>query len=188
MHLSSSEGLPDNYRLFSASNAYYEDEKPEHGKEISDGAHRRLMANSSKKSAVIGELLKTLPFLAELAEKLADDELYQAAGDHPQDLAATPASFMALGPKSLDVAWPPLFEPQHVLCGHQAGYPGKVVALTRRGFASMVSVRHDAARFERAEAEGFALGGVSEHGPLAGATWSRTGLHLVTAAGKLLEC
>lgn len=188
-HFSNSDELPEDYRLFSASKAYYDDEEKgaeDHSDDHADDKHRRLATgNMTAKSAVLGELLKTLPMLTELADKMADEQ-YMAAGDR---LALAPPAFMAAaGPKNLDIAWPPLFEPHHLLCGHQAGYPGKVVALSRRGFASMVSVRHDAARFERVEAEGFALGGVSEHGPLAGAAWSRTGLHLVTAAGKVLEC
>jgi len=184
-HLSNSDEVPDDYRLFSAAKAYYSDDE-DTAKDHAHDKHRRLATgNMSAKAAVLGELLKTLPMLTELADKMVDEQ-YMAAGDRLA--VAPPPAFMAAGPKSLDIAWPPLFEPQHVLCGHQAGFPGKVVALSRRGFASLVSVRHDVGRFERAEAEGFALGGVSQHGPLAGAAWSRTGLHLVTAAGKLLEC
>jgi len=199
MHSSNSQGLPDDYRLFSASQAYYEDEVDHNGEDHSEGGHsetgeasnqhRRLKSdNKSARSAVLGELLKTLPLLEELAGKVSTQEMYVAAGDgapHAPTSATTPAGFMAVGPKSLDVAWPPLFEPKHVLCGYQAGVPGKVLALTRRGFGALVPVDQSE---EKSEAQPFSLDGIGEMGPLAGATWTRRGLQLVTTAGKFLHC
>merc|ERR1711920_477187 len=85
----------------------------------------------------------------------------------------------------MNVAWPPLFEPKHLLCGYQADAPGKVVALSRRGFGALVRVIPGHAQ---TESESFALDGVAEMGPIAGASWGLSGLQLVTSGGKLLHC
>merc|ERR1719229_544085 len=87
--------------------------------------------------------------------------------------------------KPHNVAWPPMFEPQHLLCGPPDAGDAPVVALTRRGFGAITSVRGSA---HAAAASPFALDGVGEFGPLAGASWSKQGLELVTKAGKLLLC
>jgi len=188
MHGSSSASLPDDYRLFSASQAYYDDaekheEAPATGHGDKHGSHRRLASdNKTGGAAVLGALLKTLPLLEELAGRVSNPEMYLAAGD---ESSASSAGFMVPGPKSLDVAWPPLFEPKHLLCGYQAGLSGKVVALTRRGFGALVSVSHTG---ERSAADVFSLEGVGDLGPVAGATWTRHGLQLVTTTGKLVQC
>lgn len=192
MHSSVSSSLPGDYRLFSASTAFYEDDEA-HGTGDDDashgaehGTHRRLTsANRTAKAAVLSELLKTLPLLEELAGRVSDEGVYLASGDRRPELPLPAAGFMSVSQKSLDVAWPPLFEPKHVLCGYQAGSPEKVVTLTRRGFGALVPVSSAGGR---SESQPFSLEGVGESGPLAGATWTRRGLQLVTSKGKLLHC
>lgn len=187
MHASNSAGLPTDYRLFSASEAYYEDaadSASSHKSSHDDGhggSHRRLSdTNKTAATQALRELVKALPVLEELADRVSNQEVYGA----PASLAA-PSGFMAAGPRSMDVTWPPLFEPKHILCGYQAGTPDQVVALTGRGFGAIVPVAHSGGS---SKAESFSLVGLDAMGPLAGASWSRHGLRLVTTAGKILHC
>jgi len=106
------------------------------------------------------------------------------ARDLPQ-AQTLPSSFMVAGPRSMDVAWPPLFEPKYILCGYQAGFPDQVVALTGRGFGAIVPVSHSGGS---SKAASFSLVGLDAMGPLAGASWSHHGLRLVTTAGNILHC
>merc|ERR1719330_1100646 len=186
MHSSASAGLPDDYRLFSASTAIYDDDTATEKHATADdahGSHRRLAsANKTSRDAVFGDLLKTLPLLEELADRVSNHEVYVAGGDGPAMLAQ-PAGFMTAGPKALSVEWPVLFEPKHVLSGHDAGRRGNLLTLTRRGFGAMIAIGSDDAR---SETESFSLEGMYE--PIAGARWGAHGLHLVSSGGRFMHC
>jgi len=201
IHLSSADVLPSDYRLFAASMARYDDDGSEaasaHG---DDGHHRRLKgANLSHESAAFEELLKLVPALGELIDKVQGEEGYLSAGDRrsAQEAATAAAlpvlqpSFMAPGIKVQGVAWPPLFEPRHLVCSPtSAGHPSTCIALTPRGFGALVRLGPQGigAPEPKLEAEPFALEGLGEWGPLAGGAWGAHGLQLLTAAGKILHC
>jgi hypothetical protein len=92
--------------------------------------------------------------------------------------------------KPQDVAWPAFFEPRHLLCGPPAAGENvpRVVALTPRGFGALATIGGTQQAEAVQRALPFALDGVGEFGPLAGASWSQHGLELVTQVGKLLIC
>mmetsp|Transcript_120813 Transcript_120813/g.385722 ORF Transcript_120813/g.385722 Transcript_120813/m.385722 type:complete len:868 (+) Transcript_120813:1-2604(+) len=149
------------------------------------GAHRRLAnTNKSQDSALLEELLKALPTLADLAD-MVKGESYHASGDKavlPVPQAAPQGSFMAAAPKVKRVSWPALFEPQHLLLSPTSS---RAIALTRRGFGALV---RDIEGEDEAVAEPFALEGLEEVAAFAGAAWTKRGLQLLTTAGKLVLC
>eukprot|EP00443_Scrippsiella_acuminata_P003430 CAMPEP_0115363976 /NCGR_PEP_ID=MMETSP0270-20121206/103517_1 /TAXON_ID=71861 /ORGANISM="Scrippsiella trochoidea, Strain CCMP3099" /LENGTH=299 /DNA_ID=CAMNT_0002786633 /DNA_START=70 /DNA_END=970 /DNA_ORIENTATION=- len=138
------DALPSDYRLFAASTARYTDDDTtdSHGDAhgAMDAHHRRLgKANLSQESAAFEELLKLVPALGELADKIQAGEAYRAGGDSlSQAISASPA---LPPPQAASVA-------EHEL-----------------------------------SAEPFALEGLGEWGPLAGAT-----LAAPDDDGKLLHC
>mmetsp|Transcript_120812 Transcript_120812/g.385712 ORF Transcript_120812/g.385712 Transcript_120812/m.385712 type:complete len:866 (+) Transcript_120812:1-2598(+) len=149
------------------------------------GAHRRLAkTNKSQDSVLLEELLKALPALVDLADKVKG-ESYHASGDKaalPEPQAAPQGGFMAAAPKVKRVSWPALFEPQHLLLSPTSS---RAIALTRRGFGALVP---DIEGENEEVAEPFALEGLEEVGAFAGAAWTKRGLQLLTAAGKLVLC
>jgi len=172
VHLST-DGLPSSYRLFAATKARYP--KPE-GDSHGD-YHRRLDENQSAQVAAYDELLKVLPILEELADKAHSVEA-PIVTDQPRDVRAR---FMERTPQAMNVAWPSLFEPHHVLCGSN-----KALALSRRGVGALVDAGDDLSM--ATEAERFSLLGATEFGPIVGGAWMGNGLQLVTASGKVLRC
>jgi len=140
-----------------------------------DNGARRLGATET----AIQDLMKALPKLSWLVDAL-EKQSNQTALWHvsPEPETEASASFMAPTAKTLNVIWPALFEPHHLLCKGST-----VVALTSRGFGALASLSD-----KQAQAMPFSLVGVSELGPLAGAAWTDAGLSLVTKAGVLLTC
>jgi len=170
----SSKNLPTDYRLFSAADARYDSESSEgHG----ESHHRRL----DGADAAVDDLLKTLPMIAEMVDAWQD---MQASMQAMPEAAAVPAAlnFMAPNPNVVDVEWPILFEPRHLLCGHHS--ESKVLALTRRGFGAMIDVS------ETNDAPAPQTFGLTNLGAsaLAGASWNPDGLDLVTTTGDFLTC
>mmetsp|Transcript_109723 Transcript_109723/g.283565 ORF Transcript_109723/g.283565 Transcript_109723/m.283565 type:complete len:918 (-) Transcript_109723:273-3026(-) len=200
IHLSSAGALPSDYRLFAASTARYTDDESTDSHSDAHGAtdahHRRLeKANLSQESAAFEELLKLVPALGELADKIQGGEAYHAAGDGlaqaPSASSALPApqsGFMAPASKVQSIVWPSLFEPRHLLCGPHTDSP--VIALTPRGVGALVNMGLQTANTAEQSftAEPFALEGLGQWGPLAGAARTQRGLQLLTTTGKLLHC
>lgn len=211
VHLSSSGGLPGDYRLFAASTAHYpgEEHEPssgehgehgeheEHGHDA-HGAHRRLGGHLggrsgghlSGRAAALQRLLELAPLLGELADEVGGNE--EPAAVNAMNVVSEPVApaggFLGAGPDVRRVEWPQLFEPQHLACGPAGGEAaGQVLALTGRGFGALVPARGPGAE-GATDAEPFALEGASHHGKIAGAAWTREGLELVTALGGLLRC
>mmetsp|Transcript_104705 Transcript_104705/g.335520 ORF Transcript_104705/g.335520 Transcript_104705/m.335520 type:complete len:753 (-) Transcript_104705:30-2288(-) len=147
------------------------------------GAHRRLA-----KDGAFEEFLKLMPRLGNLVDKAIaaspSKEPSAFAKESPQPVPHP--NFMANGPKVHSVTWPALFEPKHLLCAPKSIGQNKVVALSPRGVGAIVPVaeHHD----DQVQAEIFSLDGLNEAGKLAGAAWTRRGLHLVTSVGKMLQC
>jgi hypothetical protein len=214
IHFSSEaeEGVPEGYRLFNPPPA-----RPQiipgkvGGPSAFDTAHhRRLLETPSEKknsskwapsdaSEAMKDLLKVLPYMGQLTEALDIGQAAHAEVDVPHSLPheqpkpmmqkwqGVAPNFMMTKLKPQDIAWPAFFEPRHLLCGpapSAATGDAHVVALTRRGFGALAMV----GGAQQAEAKPFALDGVGEFGPLAGASWSKQGLELVTQAGTLLHC
>jgi len=193
IHLSSADGLPEGYRLFSASTARYDDDSSEVAHSSSASSHHRRLKEPSlsQESAAFEELLKLVPQLGELVDKVHAGETHLVAGgdSKPRTSVVLPEpqpSFMAPGLKAKNIAWPPLFEPRHLLCGPQSH--SSAMALTPRGFGALVRMGSDDAAEQDLKAEPFALQGLGEWGPLAGASWTQRGLQLITVAGQLLHC
>merc|ERR1719284_899543 len=111
------------------------------------------------------------------------------AMDTEADPAVVPANgFMAPSLRVLPVEWPSLFEPRHLACQTRAT-GAAIAALAPRGFGALLHLKNGSHDTEgRVKAEQFALAGISAFGPLVGASWGSTGLHLVTKAGHLLHC
>jgi len=207
----SNQGTLEGYRLFKGVAAKYLYSDPqtelshhlpvlshlaagasgEHAAADTHSGHRRLAESqnaSERVESALNDLLKTLPTLGWLAHALDERdsaaatgvEPIQAAGDRPQ---ASPG-FMAPAVSVVPATWPSFFEPQHLACSPVAQQP-HVVALTSRGFGAMLSLHKDS---ETQAARSFALDGISELGPLAGATWAEAGLWLIGKAGKIAHC
>mmetsp|Transcript_14913 Transcript_14913/g.38295 ORF Transcript_14913/g.38295 Transcript_14913/m.38295 type:complete len:919 (-) Transcript_14913:78-2834(-) len=185
IHLSSQSALPDDYRLFSASDAYY---KPgdqaaaaDHGAE--GGAHRRLAAmKRAGLEAAMGDLAKVMPEIGWLADAIEKGQHTQTLAAPVMESAVPSQGFMTQPAPIHHVEWPVLFEPKHLVCSPSSiGAGAKVAALTPRGFGALVQVGND-------EATPFALEGLGEWGPLAGAGWGHRGLQLVTKHGHLFYC
>jgi len=138
------------------------------------GGHRRLSKNLNSDEMALDSLLQALPELDWLAE--AAKKAQRPAVQKQQPSAAS--SFMAAVPKSVDVAWPTLFEPQHMSCSS-----GRVAVLTRRGLGALAHLSG-----QSSTAEQFTLEGLGEHGRLAGSSWAKSGLQLATSTGAILEC
>jgi len=164
---------------------------------------------------VFNNLFSTLPALDWLAQQyLKDDnkqEAWKAVEAIVQGTPALPATmaeevnfasettsvpvggFMSPSLRALPVEWPPLFEPRHLVCqGRSTG--AAIAALTSRGFGALLQVKNTSDSLEAGgaaktiAAEQFALSGITAMGPLVGASWGTSGLHLVTRAGRLLHC
>mmetsp|Transcript_764 Transcript_764/g.1842 ORF Transcript_764/g.1842 Transcript_764/m.1842 type:complete len:1050 (-) Transcript_764:240-3389(-) len=196
IHLSN-QPTPADYRLFNPMTANYMD-----GSEAATASHttvpHRLLSElneTEKMSMALADLVKELPSLGWLAGALQRTDMEEswppiaAVGDiassSPENPATQdPASFMAPAVAALNVAWPSFFEPRHILCSPHASSKA-VVALTKRGFGA-ISKLPDSPE-EEASMAPFALEGISV-GPLAGASWLKTGLQLVTKSGKVLHC
>eukprot|EP00747_Dinoflagellata_sp_TGD_P209854 gnl/TRDRNA2_/TRDRNA2_83232_c0_seq1.p1 gnl/TRDRNA2_/TRDRNA2_83232_c0~~gnl/TRDRNA2_/TRDRNA2_83232_c0_seq1.p1 ORF type:complete len:1094 (-),score=244.86 gnl/TRDRNA2_/TRDRNA2_83232_c0_seq1:60-3341(-) len=183
----SNEPLPADYRLDSGrfgigkeGALYY---TPEALKKAMEPHHRRLAAADT--SAAFGELLDALPMLNWLAA--AGEGMKPALPVGAEQITATaveaPPSpqpgFMAVTTRALPIVWPALFEPRHLSCGPT---PGSFLALSHRGFGATVHMNGD----DMVQAEPFALDGIL--GPLAGASWTKEGLLLVSSAGELVRC
>jgi len=173
------------------------------------GGHRRL---EEMEAGAFGKLFSTLPALNYLAEKyLKDDDrpswehtamatptgtyagmpttMPTSEEGHAETTSVPMGGFMTPTLRTLPVEWPPLFEPRHIACQTRAS--GAVVAaLTSRGFGALLHVKNssETANGQTMTAEQFALSGISALGALVGASWSKSGLHLVTKAGHLLHC
>lgn len=90
--------------------------------------------------------------------------------------------------RALPVEWPPLFEPRHLAC-QQRSTGAAIAALTARGFGALLHMKNSSGAANAVmAAEQFALAGIGAMGPLVGASWGTSGLHLVTKAGRLLHC
>jgi len=92
--------------------------------------------------------------------------------------------FLSAPVKILPVAWPAMFEPQHLICGAGPQKQEMVTALTARGLGYVIPFSNGAP----SEPRSIFLSGVGELGPVAGAAWTSQGLELVTKSGKLLVC
>jgi len=120
-----------------------------------------------------------------IAEML--DALQDMQGSMREDVpegAAVPTTlnFMAPNPNVVSVEWPVLFEPRHLLCGHDG--TSNALAITRRGFGAMI----DLSESDHALApESFGLTNLGSS-VLAGASWGADGLDLVTTRGEFLTC
>lgn len=202
----SDEPLPASYHLFSAAVASYDEESSEvpipnedeiamgpesliaagvtpspeidNGPEgEADGHERRLRSNG-----VVDDLLKALPKLEWLADQLKQKEeyaaLYEEFDETPETFVAP--SFMAPLPKTLNVAWPPAFEPQHLL---RRG--NRLLALSARGFGALSA---ELTEVDEVQTTPFALAGVGSYRSLIGAAWDSDGLHLIAKSGDLLFC
>merc|ERR1719487_547103 len=96
--------------------------------------------------------------------------------------------FMTTSLHTLPVEWPALFEPRHLACQTRATGMA-IVALTARGFGALVNIKNSTEVGEGPFiAQQFALEGISDLGPLVGASWNPSGLHLVTKRGRILHC
>ncbi|CAE8581405.1 unnamed protein product, partial [Polarella glacialis] len=137
--------------------------------------HRRLTGGEG----AIQDLMKTLPQLSWLAEALEKQVNATLQAPLAEMQIEGAQSFMAAAAKAARVAWPALISPQHLVCRGSA-----VVALTSRGFGAWAQL----GSIEQTKAAPFAIQGLGELGPLAGATWTEAGLHLVTKSGELLAC
>lgn len=103
------------------------------------------------------------------------------------ETTAVPANgFMGHSLRALPVEWPPLFEPRHLACQTRAT-GAAIAALTSRGFGALLHISNSSEE-KSMKAEQFSLAGISALGPLVGADWGSSGLHLVTKAGRLLHC
>jgi len=171
----------------------------------SHGSHRRL--SNAGDAHTFNDLFSQLPALDWLAQEYLKDEgmekpthpaeTAEIAGmptEMPEELPTVPTSsvpmggFMTPSLQTLPVDWPPLFEPRHLACQTRAS-GAAIAALTPRGFGALLHVKNSSDVSEgRLAAQQFALAGVSSRGPLVGASWGATGLHLVTKAGHLLHC
>ncbi|CAE8646853.1 unnamed protein product [Polarella glacialis] len=139
------------------------------------GAHRRLTGAEG----AVQDLMKTLPQLSWLADALEKRVNLSLQAPPLEVLSFEAPSFMAPAAKTAKVTWPAMFSPQHLLCKGST-----VAALTSRGFGAWAQLQGD----EPAKASPFAIEGVSDFGPLAGAAWTSAGLRLVTKSGELLAC
>jgi hypothetical protein len=171
------------------------------------GSHRRLTSGRHQGAEAFSDLLSALPALDWLAEKyLKDDDHSGMAVDTASDLSGMPTTmadmmdteadpatvpangFMAPSLRVLPVEWPFLFEPRHLACQTRAT-GAAVAALAPRGFGALLHLKNGTHDTEgKIKAEQFALAGISAFGPLVGASWGSSGLHLVTKAGHLLHC
>uniref|UniRef100_A0A7S4Q506 Uncharacterized protein n=1 Tax=Alexandrium monilatum TaxID=311494 RepID=A0A7S4Q506_9DINO len=217
VHLSNNKTLPENYKLFDPPLARPpllkggRSHSAEHGAATEgaaeggghgaggghggDAHHRRLTsAYGRRPDAALGELLEVLPSIGRLAAELQSShgsdrgawQLGTPAARGPADAGAAQPAFMAPAPRALPVSWPSMFEPRHLVCSPLAGEHRLVAALTPHGFGALVP--HTAQDAGAVEAQPFALEGLGGLGPLVGAAWAKTGLRLVTRAGRMLHC
>lgn len=176
------------------------------------GGHRRL--DDQETSAAFGDLLDKLPSLDWLAQELQKTSDTGSAPGWPhspqqvpaqiaglpttlpaesagaQDTTSVPmGGFMTPALQALPVEWPPLFEPRHLACQTRSSGTA-VAALTPRGFGALLHLKNSSAGplMTSLASEQFALAGISAHAPLVGASWSASGLHLVSKMGKILHC
>lgn len=175
----------------------------EHG-----GHHRRLDEGVARQA--MDDLVKVLPsldWIATAVDEVSSGKEHQpvqwplptqpglptemvadSSGMHPHTATSVPAEgFMAPSLKSLPVSWPAFFEPQHLACQPRAT-GAAIAALTSRGFGATLQLQNSSHEDAQSpiSAHAFALEGVE--GALAGASWTASGLHLVTKAGVLVHC
>jgi len=171
-----------------------------------DAHHRRLELGGE--NGAFNDLFSALPALDWLATEYLNDDAQKGkpAGLQPSGGSANiPSSmpekskfgsdaasegksgFMAHTLQALPAEWPPLFEPRHLACQSRASGTA-MVALTPRGFGALLHVKNESRSMKPLAAEQFALAGITTFGPLVGASWGTSGLHLVTKAGHLLHC
>uniref|UniRef100_A0A7S4QPE5 Uncharacterized protein n=1 Tax=Alexandrium monilatum TaxID=311494 RepID=A0A7S4QPE5_9DINO len=193
-HTGSTDGhgsSADNHGSPSGGHSADHGNSTDHGGSTAHNAHRRLAAAAygRRPEAAMGELLKALPSLGRLADLLEDEPpapMVEPAMMEPMPAIEAPAAFMAKEMKAKSVSWPALFEPKHLICGHESAGEPVVAALTPHGFGALVPTGKGS--IKEVEAQPFALEGLGEFGPLAGAGWAQKGLELVTQAGHLLHC
>jgi len=205
VHLSN-EPLRGDYRLHSASSTAHYSGGAGHGRRLAVGAA------GGKRSDVAAVALQDLSKVLQKVRQLADVHEGQgpahgggepggyfpqlramnSAEKPPTTTAVARPDFLAPpAPLAERVSWPAFFEPQHLACRPRTDGSSAtdIVALTPRGFAAMATVGGsedlDAAW---TKARPFALSGIGDFGPLAGATWTRQGLLVVTRSGRLLQC
>jgi len=199
---SSGHGAPGGH---AASTGHGAAAAPAAGADHGAGGHRRL--DGVGDAQTFNDLFSQLPALDWLAQEYLKDEgmekpthpaeVAEIAGmptEMPEEFPAVPTSsvpmggFMTHSLQTLPVDWPPLFEPRHLACQTRAS-GAAIAALTARGFGALLHVKNSSDVSEgRLAAQQFALAGISSLGPLVGASWGTTGLHLVTKAGHLLHC
>eukprot|EP00931_Biecheleriopsis_adriatica_P042114 TRINITY_DN239_c0_g1_i1.p1 TRINITY_DN239_c0_g1~~TRINITY_DN239_c0_g1_i1.p1 ORF type:complete len:989 (-),score=218.03 TRINITY_DN239_c0_g1_i1:40-2931(-) len=146
------------------------------------GAHRRLVGAEGE---LLRELLKAGENLDWMVHALQGAQAQPAPAPALYDMSPAPAQYSkspfmapAAAPNAMQVSWPPLFEPQHLLCRGRS-----LAAITSRGFGAHVSELSG-----NAKANAFSLDGLGAIGALAGAAWHEAGLSLVSKAGIMLEC
>jgi len=188
VHLSTAEGLPDSYRLFSASKAYYDDDEEESTTEetatetaeetTSTAAHHRRLNGPT---GALRELLRLAPQLGSLADVATASAV--VASPRALDSASAPSQFMMAGPKVQPVAWPALFEPKHLVCNSK----GEGFALSSRGVGARIGL---ASAGETLSASPFYLQGTNEFGRIAGASIldDQSTLRVITSSGTMLRC
>jgi hypothetical protein len=178
VHVSSSPGLPSDYRLFSAAKAYYEPAG------AAAAGHRRLAAvQVGGLEAAMEDLVKVMPDIDWLAANMEKTQQTKPLPAVEMESNAN-QGFMSTPLPVHNVQWPHLFEPKHLICSPKSvgvGASAKVAALTPRGFGALVQVGQTVAT-------PFALEGLGAHGPIAGASWGHGGLGLVTKTGHLFHC
>eukprot|EP00928_Gymnodinium_smaydae_P017763 TRINITY_DN1678_c1_g1_i2.p1 TRINITY_DN1678_c1_g1~~TRINITY_DN1678_c1_g1_i2.p1 ORF type:complete len:1051 (+),score=179.82 TRINITY_DN1678_c1_g1_i2:151-3303(+) len=211
IHLST-QPLPGNYRLFSAAEANYEFESAHHhlshhmpvnshvegmsagGSQHSSSAHHRRLESDDRIDLAFRDLAKTLPTLGWLAKEInaqganaysdSAEGVIMAAGDY---VAPRSGSFLTPALSVVKAEWPSLFEPRHIACspGHTEG----MLALTPRGVGVKFHLTHDkeGPRIQRAMQQ-FALQGLTQVGPLIGASWLEDGLWVVAREGGIMHC
>lgn len=180
----SNQPTPDDYRLYTARVANYEEW-------TSDRPTTRLLSSLENDTPdvpdAIKDLIVALPKLDLLADAVSQRQPPLATGDMTSASVDSKPNFLATPVRVLPVAWPPMFEPQHLVCGSGPRGQDMVTAFTARGLGAKITISGDGA-VEPLGQETLFLSYAGEFGPLAGSAWTSQGLEVLTKTGKLLIC